>query len=59
MSHRKLVVSANVEKYLDGLDNSLQERIITKLKYYASLPNPMIYANRLMNSPHGSYRYRI
>lgn len=45
----KLIISHNVQKYLDKLDVNMHERIINKLRYYASLPDPKVYAERLTN----------
>lgn len=46
-------------KLLKKLPADTQKRIISKLDYYVSAENPLVYAESLINSELGQYRFRI
>jgi len=46
-------------KQLKKLDKKTQFRIIEKLDYISNAPNPLIYADSLIDSRLGDYRVRI
>ena len=46
-------------KDLKKLPKGIQNRIISKLDYYISVANPLVFADRLINYEIGQYRFRI
>lgn len=44
---------------LDRLDKKITKRILDKIDFYCSQPNPLLQAKKLTNFPFGSYRFRI
>lgn len=44
---------------LKRLPRDVQKRIVVKLDFYTASPDPIAFANRLINSDIGEYRYRI
>jgi len=44
---------------LGRLPKTIQRQIIKKLDYFTSASDPLSFANRLINSDIGSYRFRI
>lgn len=56
---RQIKIKPKALKQLQSLEKLNQQRIITKIEYYASLPNPKDYAEVLVDFAYGTYRYRI
>ena len=54
-----LVLREKAQKQLAALDKPIRQRIVTKMEFFASLPNPQLYADALVDFAHGTYRYRI
>jgi mRNA interferase RelE/StbE len=46
-------------KELKRLPKNIQKQIIKKLEYFLSTPNPLLFANHLINFELGEYRFRI
>jgi len=46
-------------KQLQKLPKSVQKRIIAKLDFYSSHPNPIRFADHLTKFDLGTYRYRV
>lgn len=46
-------------KELKKLPTDIQKRIIKKLNFFTSNDDPLIFADALVNSDLGSYRFRI
>ncbi|MDA1316779.1 MAG: type II toxin-antitoxin system RelE/ParE family toxin [bacterium] len=46
-------------KDLHHVDKSQQKRIIEKIKFYLSSPDPLSFAKTLTKSPYGTYRFRV
>ena len=44
---------------LQKLDQTVAQRIATKLRFFAQQENPLRFAERLTNSPYGEYRFRV
>lgn len=44
---------------LQKLDQTIANRIATKLRFFAQQENPLRFAERLTDSPYGEYRFRI
>lgn len=44
---------------LKSLPISIQKRIAKKMRFFASVRNPLHFAKRLTNSDEGQYRFRI
>ncbi|MEM4188726.1 MAG: type II toxin-antitoxin system RelE/ParE family toxin [Candidatus Hadarchaeum sp.] len=47
------------EKLFLKLPKNIQQRIIDKLEFYLSFPNPLSFAKRLSGSTTNAYRYQI
>lgn len=59
MALRTLLLREKAQKQLASLDKPTRQRIVTKMEFFATLPNPQIYADALVDFDHGTYRYRI
>ena len=46
-------------KDLQKLPKQIQKRILEKLDFYVSSPNPLKFAEKLQSKDLGDYRYRI
>jgi mRNA interferase RelE/StbE len=44
---------------LSRLPKTIQRQIVKKLDYFVSTRDPLSFANRLINSDIGSYRFRV
>lgn len=55
----QLFIKDKALKQLSALDKPIRQRIITKMEFFATLPNPQIYADALVDFDHGTYRYHI
>lgn len=55
----KLLFAKRVVKDLSRLDSSLQKRIIDKLEFYTNQKDPLKFAEKLVNNPYGTHRFRI
>ena len=44
---------------LDNLAPQIRKRIIAKMRFYASAPDPLEFAEHLTDDPEAPYRYRI
>ncbi len=53
----RLVYAHRAREQLRAMPGSVQTRILTKLLFYASQPNPLSFAKSL--SGHTAYRFRI
>lgn len=51
--------NSRARKDIKNLPSEIAERIIKKLDYFISTPNPLVYADHLTNYEIGSYRFRI
>lgn len=51
--------SSQALKQLQKLPKSIQKRIIKKLDHYVKQQNPLRFADYLIDTSIGSYRYRI
>lgn len=49
----------SAEKKFGKLDSQIQARIIKKLEFFISTPNPLEYAEQLTDHKIGYYRFRI
>jgi len=47
------------ERMFLNLPQNIQIRIIQKIEYYLSHPNPLVFAKRVVGSPVVSYRFQI
>ncbi len=50
---------ASAFRQLKKLPKSVQKRIVNKLDFYISSPNPFRFAERLIDKKFGDYRFRI
>lgn len=50
---------ASADKRFSKLSKDIQIRIIQKLEFFLSLPDPLFYAEMLTNPRIGTYRFRI
>lgn len=46
-------------KDLRNVDKPQRKRIIEKIKFYLSSPDPLSFAKTLAKSPYGTYRFRV
>jgi len=51
--------SPQAEDFLKKCPRDLARRIIKKIKFYASAPDPLEFAEHLTDDPDAPYRYRI
>ena len=54
-----VIFSRQAEDFLKKCPRDLARRIIKKIKFYASAPDPLEFAERLTDDPEAPYRYRI
>jgi len=54
-----LEFSPTALKELKKLPKNIQKQIITKLEYFLSANNPLLFASRLINFELGQYRFRV
>jgi len=55
----KLKFTGRSRKDAKSLDRKIQKRIKTKLEWYLSHDDPLVFADTLTDSELGQYRYRI
>lgn len=53
------VFAPSALKELKKLSTDIRKRIITKLDYFTSSENPLLFADALVNHDIGSYRFRV
>ncbi|MBI5729161.1 MAG: type II toxin-antitoxin system RelE/ParE family toxin [Candidatus Magasanikbacteria bacterium] len=44
---------------LEGLDAQVYERVVRKLRFFATQENPLRFSSRLTNPKEGTYRFRV
>lgn len=54
-----IVFDVRAQRDLKKLDAATEERIIKKLEFYATQARPARFAERLVNTAYGQYRFRI
>lgn len=54
-----LVFSVAAFRQLSRLDKNVQQRIVKKLNFYCSQEDPLNYAEKLVDSRFGQWRFRI
>lgn len=55
----KVSFTPRAKKDLEKLPPDIQKRIITKLQYFISQPNPLIFSKPLVNLPPSTHRFRV
>ena len=55
----KLFFTKLAIKSLKKLDKAIQKRIKTKLEFYISQENPLVFARKLIDSSLWEYRFRV
>ncbi|MBU2524525.1 type II toxin-antitoxin system RelE/ParE family toxin [Patescibacteria group bacterium] len=55
----KIKLAQSALKDLKKLTSKVSERILKKLDFFESKPNPLKHAKKLKNSDYGTYRFRI
>jgi len=55
----KIYYSYKAEGDFSGLSKDIQKRIAKKMRFYASLKDPLKFAERLTDSREGEFRFRI
>lgn len=55
----KYLFRSSAEKQFAKLDPQIQNKIIKKLEFFLSAPNPLVFAERLVHYETGQYRFRI
>ena len=55
----KFVMTARAEEDLRSLDATVIQRIVKKMRWFATQVNPLHFAEHLTDSPYGEYRFRI
>lgn len=59
MSPFKYEFTPQARNDLKKISSDIRERILRKLAYYQTVPNPLVLAERLVNYRVGEYRFRI
>lgn len=54
-----IAFSPQAEDFLKKCPRDLAKRIVKKIEFYASAPDPLGFAERLTDDPDAPYRYRI
>jgi mRNA interferase RelE/StbE len=57
--HYRYEFTESAFRQLSRLPKSVQHQIIKKLDYFTRAGQPLAFANRLINSDIGSYRFRV
>lgn len=55
----KYALDSQALKDLKKLSPEIQKRILSKLEFFISSPNPLVFADHLVNRETGEYRFRI
>lgn len=55
----RLVYARRTQKDFRKVSPQMQRRIINKLDFYAEQPDPLQFAEPLVNNPYGDVRFRI
>lgn len=55
----RIKFKASADKRFSKFPKDIQIRIIQKLEFFLSQPNPLIYAEILTNPSIGTYRFRV
>ena len=54
-----LLLDREAKKSLKKLSPEVTQRIVAKLEFFLATPNPLNFAERLVNHETGQYRFRI
>jgi len=57
--HYRLEYTEKARQDIDSLDHSVRQRIISKLDYFLTLPNPLVVAKRLSGVIDATFRFRV
>ena len=55
----KYELTSQAMRDLKKLNNHLQKRIITKLDFFVSSQQPLLFATKMINLDYGEYRFRV
>ena len=55
----KYLLRPSAEKDFTKLDSKIQSRIVKKLEFFISSPNPLDFAETLSHREAGQYRFRV
>ena len=55
----QIVYSPAAVRFLDECDPRIRNRILKKLQFYASSPDPLEFAEHLTDDSEAPYRYRV
>lgn len=55
----KLSYTQPAKENLDKLSPDIKERIVHKMQFFASAPDPMKFAKRLTHDPEGDFAFRV
>ena len=54
-----MIITARADRDLRGFPIAVRERILSKLTFYASFENPLVFARKLHGNLLGHYRFRV
>lgn len=54
-----IIYSPQAETFLKKCSSDIRKRILKKMKFYVSSPEPLKFAEHLTDDPEAPYRYRI
>ena len=55
----EIVYTKSAAKDLESLPKEIQKRLATKMRFYATQPDPLKFAERLTDAELGDYRFRV
>lgn len=55
----EIVYAPEVKSFLDTCPPEVRKRILKKMRFFASAPDPLEFAEHLTDNPEAPYRYRI
>ncbi len=55
----KLIIGVKAKKDIQNLDHVTQRRVVKKLKFFLSQPDPLSLAKPLIDSTDGDFRWRV
>lgn len=59
MSDFSYEITSQARDDFKKIPSDVRERIVKKLAYYLTVPNPLIFADHLVNYKIGEYRFRV
>jgi hypothetical protein len=55
----EIIYALQAERFLRTCPPLTRDRILKKMRFYASAPDPLVFAEHLTDDPNAPFRYRI